>query len=547
MFELASEVWVDLMDRAVGLRSVSQVSVRSQRRLGSLSPALEFAGRYGGCFLGLVAAYWASAQIGYAFHFAGPVAAVVWLPVGVGIAGLYLFGLELWPAVVTGDLLVNSYSTLSFGSALGQSFGNLLEVLIGAWLLRRFASRKAPLSTPSGVGWMFVALAVATLVSSVVGPVSLALGHDLTLKSFVRVWHTWWLGDFCGALIVVPLVLAFALPSPRPWLRGKIVEALLLTVTLAALSTIALQGSFSTSYIAFPALMWAALRFGPRGTTLAIAVAASFTVWGATHDFGAFRVGQFTTSLLHIQLYLAVTAMSALAVAALATEREWLAHRVRASRKRLVASADEERRRLERDLHDGAQQRLIALAVALGRAARETREPGTPSEAAAASLEAAHSGLLEAIEELRELVHGIHPEALRRFGVARAIEEVAGRSAMPVEIVELPTVRFDEMAETTVYYVVLEAVNNAQRHAQASRARVRVRLSPAGAVELEVEDDGVGGAVERERLGLQGLRDRVETTGGSFLVDSQHGRGTRIRARIPATRVSDGHLAGRPD
>jgi signal transduction histidine kinase len=493
-------------------------------------------GTYGVRFVGLVAAYYAVAQIGYAFHFAGPVAAVVWLPVGVGIAGLYLFGLELWPAVVVGDLLVNSYSTLSFGAAIGQSFGNLLEAVIGAALLRRFASRNAPLSTRSGVAWMLVALAAATLVSAVIGPASLALGHDITVKSIPRVWHTWWLGDFCGALIVVPLVLAFASPSPRPWLRGRIAEALLLTVTLALLSTIALEGTFSTSYIAFPALMWAALRFGPRGTTLAIGLAASFTVWGATHEFGSFSTERFGTSLLHIQLYLAVTAMSALAVAALATEREQLAQRVRASRKRLVAAADEERRRVERNLHDGAQQRLIALAVALGRAARETREPGTSSERAAASLEAAHSELLEAIEELRELVHGIHPNALRRFGLARAIEEVAARSAIPVEIVELPTVRFGEMAETTAYFVAIEAINNAQRHALASRTRVRVRLTPAAVVDLEVEDDGMGGAVERDHLGLQGLRDRVEATGGSFIVDSQHGRGTRIRARIPAAR-----------
>jgi signal transduction histidine kinase len=533
------------MDRSVVSGSVARVSVRAPRRLGWSSPVIESAGGYGARFLGLVAAYYVAAHVGYAFDFAGPVAAVVWLPVGVGISGLYLFGLGLWPAVVVGDLLVNSYSTLSFGAAIGQSFGNLLEALIGAWLLRRLASRKAPLSTPSGVAWMFVALAAATLVSAVVGPVSLALGHDIAARSLVRVWHTWWLGDFCGALIVVSLVLAFASPSPRPWLRGRVVEAVLLTVTLAVLSTIALQGTFSQSYIAFPVLMWAALRFGPRGTTLAIAVAASFAIFGATHDLGSFRVESFTSSLLHIQLYLAVTAMSALGVAALATEREQLAQRVRASRKRLVAAGDQERLRVERNLHDGAQQRLIALAVALGRAARESREPGAPTEAAAASLQAAHSELLEAIEELRELVQGIHPAALRRFGVARAIEEVAARSAIGVEIVELPTTRLDEMAETTVYYVVLEAVNNAQRHAHASRVRVSVHLSGAGTVELEVEDDGVGGAVEREHLGLQGLRDRVETTGGRFTIDSQPGRGTRIRARIPATRVPP-HSTPRP-
>jgi signal transduction histidine kinase len=221
-------------------------------------------------------------------------------------------------------------------------------------------------------------------------------------------------------------------------------------------------------------------------------------------------------------------------VAALAAEREALSRSVQASRKRIVMAADEERRRLERDLHDGAQQSLVALAAHLGLAAG--RAQARP-ETAAASFESAQAELLVAIDELREFVHGIHPTALRRFGLARAVEIVAARAATPVEIVELPRVRLDETAEATAYYIVLEAVTNAQRYANASSVRVRAYLDNSS-LALQVEDDGVGGAVERSDLGLQGLRDRVEATGGTFVVHSAVGRGTRIEARIP-TVVAD--------
>jgi signal transduction histidine kinase len=518
-----------------GLAAMAQVAqARRERARGRIAvrlSRLDLRRSYGVRFLVLVAAYYAAAHVGYAFRFAGPVASVVWLPVGVGIAGLYLFGLSLWPAVIVGDLLVNNYSALPVGAAVGQSFGNLLEIVIGAALLRRVAARNAPLATTSGVAGMIAALAAATFVSAVVGTLSLTLGHVAAWRSAVHVWQTWWLGDFCGAIIVVSLVLAFSSPSPKPWLRGHGVEATLLLVTLVVLSTIAIHGGHQMSYLAFPALIWAALRFGARGTTLAVATGAAFSIWGATHMFGPFGVQAFTGTLLYIQFYLAVTAVSALAVVALASERELLSQNVRASRTRIVVAADEERRRLEHNLHDGAQQRLVALAVRLARVAREAREH---SGGTAAEIDAAKAEVLTAIDELRELVQGIRPAALRQFGLARAVEAVAARSDTPMELGELPQVRLDETAETTAYYVVLEAVTNAERYARASRIRVRAHLT-GPSLRLEVDDDGVGGAVERGTLGLQGLTDRVEATGGRLIVDSELGRGTRIWAEIPAT------------
>src|SRR6516164_1785104 len=154
-----------------GVASMEQ-SVRAapNRALGRLRVSAtrwDIRRSYGAQLAFLIAAYYLAAHIGYAFRFSGPVAAIVWLPVGVGIAGLYTFGLRLWPAVVIGDLLVNNYSALPVGAAIGQSFGNLLEVVIGAALLRRFVSKRAPLDTASSVAGVFAALTIATAVSAI--------------------------------------------------------------------------------------------------------------------------------------------------------------------------------------------------------------------------------------------------------------------------------------------------------------------------------------------------------------------------------------------
>jgi signal transduction histidine kinase len=448
----------------------------------------------------------------------------------VGIAALYLLGPRLWPGVVIGDLLVNNYSALPLGSAIGQSFGNLLEVLIAALLLRRFASRHALLGSISGFGGVLLAVMTGTFVSATVGSVSAVLGNVVAVNSLSHVWSTWWLGDLCGSLIVVPLALAWLPPPPHPWFDGRRVEFALVLAALVGLTLLGWQTSRPMSFLALPALTWAALRLGPRGGTLAIAIGAALTVWATTHYIGPFALRSVDRSVLDTQFYLAVSAVATLCVAALARERERLAEGLRASRARIVTATDVERRRIERNIHDGAQQRLVALSAQLTLAEDAARaRPQTAPEAFAS----ARGELQLAVEELRELVHGIRPWALRRFGLASAVRLAATRSSVPVELGELPEDRLDETAESTAYYVVLEAITNAQRYAGASTIRVSARRTSRG-LYLEVADDGIGGADEQPGHGLQGLRDRVEAIGGSFTLDTAAGQGTRVAAQIPA-------------
>jgi signal transduction histidine kinase len=223
------------------------------------------------------------------------------------------------------------------------------------------------------------------------------------------------------------------------------------------------------------------------------------------------------------------------AAATLTLENEHLAAELRAkvdevsaSRARLVESGDAARRRLERDLHDGAQQRLVSLALSL-RILR-SRIAGDPE--ALRELEAARAELDQALEELRELARGLHPSVLSDRGLDVALEGLARRAPLPVEVQAGVGERLPQGVESASYFVVAEALTNVAKYARATHANVNVMRSN-GRVLVEVSDDGVGGADPATGSGLRGLVDRVSALGGSLEVDSRPGKGTTIRAAIP--------------
>ena len=199
-----------------------------------------------------------------------------------------------------------------------------------------------------------------------------------------------------------------------------------------------------------------------------------------------------------------------------------------ASRARIVEAGDAERRRLERNLHDGAQQRLVSLSLSLRLA--QARLKKAPDEAEA-MLVAAAEELSQALDDLRELARGIHPAVLTDRGLEPALEALAARSPVPIEI-EAPSERLPQPVEATAYYVVSEALANVAKYAEASEVAVRVERAD-GRVVVEVEDDGVGGADPGGGTGLRGLADRVSALDGQLEVASPSGQGTRIRAEIP--------------
>jgi signal transduction histidine kinase len=249
------------------------------------------------------------------------------------------------------------------------------------------------------------------------------------------------------------------------------------------------------------------------------------------------RDGQPIAALLHdpVLEYNAELVRSVCAAASLALENERLQADLRArlaelqaSRARLVEATDVERRRIERDLHDGTQQRLVSIAMSLG-----LLESKMPAEAAAQPLvRETREALAMALAELRELTHGINPPLLTERGLAAALDELCRRAALPTHLQVTVERRLPDQVESAAYFVASEALTNAAKHSHGTE--VRITASDDGRwLTVEVADNGIGGASTGGGSGLRGLEDRVEALSGRFTVSSPPGRGTTLRAEIP--------------
>jgi len=250
------------------------------------------------------------------------------------------------------------------------------------------------------------------------------------------------------------------------------------------------------------------------------------------------RDGQPIAALVHDSALAenAELVRSVCAAAALTLENERLQAALRArlaelqaSRARLVEATETERRRIERDLHDGTQQRLVSLAMSLGLA--ESKLADDPS-AAAPLVREARETLALALAELRELSQGIYPSLLTERGLGAALDDLCRRAALPATLDASLPVRLPQQVEAAAYFVTSEALANAAKHSHATEVRIRARLE-RGVLLVEIADDGIGGAGTGSGTGLRRLADRVEALGGRLTLSSPPGRGTTIRAEIP--------------
>jgi signal transduction histidine kinase len=200
------------------------------------------------------------------------------------------------------------------------------------------------------------------------------------------------------------------------------------------------------------------------------------------------------------------------------------------SRARIVAASDEVRRRIERDLHDGAQQRLVTLALRL----RSAAEPPSGRAELGTEIAGVAAELMGVIDDLREISHGIHPAILSKAGLRPALRALGRRSAVPVELDVRVDGRLPEPVEVGAYYVVSEMLANAAKHARASMIQVDAETA-GGMLRVRVHDDGIGGATQARGSGLLGLKDRIEALGGTFSVHSPAGRGTTVSCQLPVS------------
>jgi signal transduction histidine kinase len=275
-----------------------------------------------------------------------------------------------------------------------------------------------------------------------------------------------------------------------------------------------------------------------RAQGIKSAVGAPITVAGKTWGAIVVSRGQPRAFPQGAEHRLADFAELVTAAVANVDAREQLA----ASRARIVQASDDERRRLGRDLHDGAQQELVGAVISLKLARRRLAQaPDEAGELMEEALEHMETG----IRELRELAAGIHPSVLTDRGLGAALEALAGRSPIPVELVEVPPQRLPAPVETSAYFVLAEALTNAAKHARCSHVQVGVRVEE-GALTVEVRDDGFGGADPSAGSGLRGLADRVSALGGMLEIESPAGEGTTVTARLTLGSPETGRRAVRP-
>jgi signal transduction histidine kinase len=327
------------MQAAPGTRAVE---VRGDMRRWLLTPGRSGRGTLLTYAVGvaLVAGlYYLAGRIGLEFAYLDGAVAALWPPAGLGLALLVLYGVRLWPGIVIGDLWLGDYST-PLGTVLAQTVGNTLALVLAALLLRRLTGGRAALDRVSDVLALVGCALLAAVVSAAFGPLALRLGDVIAAQDLGRVFRTWTLGDACGVLVVAPAVLTWASPSAWGTRGRRLIEGAAVIVALVLLAELPPQRE--VPYIVFPLLLWAALRFGPRGAATAVLLVCAIAVWNTARNDGPFVRESLTDSLLSTQLFIATAALTSLLLAAVTAERMRASRALAASEEAQRGLADEQ-------------------------------------------------------------------------------------------------------------------------------------------------------------------------------------------------------------
>jgi PAS domain S-box-containing protein len=297
--------------------------------------------------LGVAGLYLGAAKLGLALAFQAEQVTAVWPPTGIALAAVLLFGYRVWPGIALGAFLANATAHEPLVTACGIAVGNTLEALAGVWLIRRLVGfRNSVERLIDALALVVLAAVCSTMVSATIGVTSLCLGGVQPWTAYGSLWWLWWLGDAAGAVLVTPLPLTWGARWERRPRPQRATEAALLIGLLLLVSLVIFAGKINPGvsrhpleYTIFPFIIWAALRFGQRGTTLVTFVASGIAIWGTVHGFGPFATGTPHENLILLQAFMAVVAITALLLSATITERRHaekaLRHSEEASRRQL--------------------------------------------------------------------------------------------------------------------------------------------------------------------------------------------------------------------
>jgi signal transduction histidine kinase len=501
--------------------------------------------RYVAGVLLIALGYYAAAQSGEALLLTGGVGAF-WPATGVGIAVLYLGGLRWWPGILLGDLVGTIVDlpggAQPLGIALADTAGHVARAIVAVVILERLVGRRAAMDRLEQVGAVFVAIAVGEALAATLAILARWAGGAIEVAEMGVFWRSWWLGGVAGGLVVVPLALAWAHARGSVWRGRHAGEGALMLAAVAGLSVIALNAEQPLTYMVFPAFIWAALRFGPQGATLAVAVGAVIAVLATSHQAGFFVELSPTDSALNLQLYITFAALTTFCLAAIVSERRRGAVELAESQRREGERAALERQRIARDLHDSVSQSLFSTTLHVRTAQRAlTREGLDPTGPVGEELSEIGQLTRGALAEMRSLIFELRPDVLAEEGLVAALTmqavALSAREGLVIEV-DGPGERLPlgPEVEEQLYRLGQEALANVVKHARASSATIRIAAED-GAVLIEVSDDGRGfdpAAVGREHFGLRSMRGRIADLKGRLEVTSALGRGTVLRVEVPA-------------
>ena len=293
----------------------------------------------------LVLVYFLAGKFGLSFFgLIHPSASAVWLPTGVAIAALLVLGYRSWPAIFIGAFLVNATTAGSILSSFGVAAGNTLEGVMAAYLVNRFAGGRNAFSRPADIlKFACLAALLSTTVSATIGVASLTLGGYAAVQDLGGIWLTWWLGDAAGAMLVTPLLLLWYTDRAWGWAQPKIFEAALLLASIGIVGGVTFfhpaVAAYPLAFLCLAPLVWCALRFGPREVASAVALLAVIATAATATGHGSFVMQTPNESLLVLQVFMALIALTALPMAALTAERLGLLARERAARSQADAAS----------------------------------------------------------------------------------------------------------------------------------------------------------------------------------------------------------------
>jgi signal transduction histidine kinase len=519
-------------------------------------------------WIALAVAYFLVGKLGLRLALVHPSATAVWPSSGLALAGLIVLGTGAWPGVFLGAFAVNLTTAGSVATAIGIAIGNTLEAVLGAYLLKRFSAGRRPFER--GIDTLRFALLagmVSTTVSATMGVTSLVLSGFAVPSSFGQIWLTWWLGDMGGDLVVAPLLLLWAFGGRLRWNRAQVLEALLLLATLGMVASAVFGGVFplrgsqySLAFMCTPFLIWAAYRFDQRAAATAVAALAVIAVWGTMRGADVMQRWERNESLLLLQVFLGVCAVTTMALAAEVADRRRAEQALQVRSAELRAAVTD----LETFSH-AISHDLRSPVGAIINYAEVLREEG------AGAWSSEHMRLLDRIRASSASAKGLLDQLMQFSSVAREyrrhehvdMTELARRAfaevaygyeqaqGVTLEVRDLPSVRGSSMLLSRVFRNLF---SNAVKY---SRGRPRRSIRVTGELQEQeniycVADNGIGfdpafgrevfmpfrrlaeaQSFEGAGLGLAITARIVRKHGGRIWAESDGQRGARFFFALP--------------